>query len=273
MIRLSRRAWMWIFVAYAYLATVVCAAWFLRRMEREHGQTLAVGASLLWQGLIYGAWAPAVLAIWLVLRRWELRRPALIALPLLGLVLVPGHAVFAAFVDRAFSTGETGGFFGRVELRLPVDLLVYCALMAAGAAAYLQAHAAQLSQALASARHALARVDAPLTAEPTRLMVAAGRKRVPVDVGEIEWFGAAGNYVVVHWDGREGLIRETLQALAARLDTRVFARSHRSAIVNLGKVVAANALADGSWRLVTVSGGDLIVSRTYRDEILRRLGH
>jgi DNA-binding LytR/AlgR family response regulator len=76
---------------------------------------------------------------------------------------------------------------------------------------------------------------------------------------------------VVNWAGREGLMRGTLNGLSARLDPAVFARAHRSTIVNLAKVKDAASLADGSWRLTLHSGAELVVSRTYRDAVLRRL--
>ena len=87
----------------------------------------------------------------------------------------------------------------------------------------------------------------------------------------MEWFGSPGNYVVVNWQGREGLIRQTLQSLEQRLDPQIFARSHRSAIVNLAKVESAQSLSDGSWRLGMASGAELVASRTYRDRLLDRL--
>ncbi|HEY0052704.1 MAG TPA: LytTR family DNA-binding domain-containing protein, partial [Caulobacteraceae bacterium] len=91
-------------------------------------------------------------------------------------------------------------------------------------------------------------------------------------VQDVEWFGSAANYVVVNWAGREGLVREPLKTLEQRLDPRVFARAHRSSIVNLARVTEATPLSDGSWRLLLKSGGDLILSRTYRDGLLARLG-
>jgi DNA-binding LytR/AlgR family response regulator len=87
----------------------------------------------------------------------------------------------------------------------------------------------------------------------------------------VEWFGSAANYVVVNWNGREGLIRQTLQSLEQELDPRLFARSHRTTIANLAKVEDAEPMADGSWRLKMESGTELVVGRTYRDAILQRL--
>jgi len=63
-----------------------------------------------------------------------------------------------------------------------------------------------------------------------------------------------------------------MRALERRLDPAVFARSHRSTVVNLARVAAAQSLSDGSWKLTLTSGAELVVSRTYRDDLLARLG-
>jgi DNA-binding LytR/AlgR family response regulator len=92
-----------------------------------------------------------------------------------------------------------------------------------------------------------------------------------VAVDEVEWFGSAGNYVVVNWGGQDGLIRRTMQSLERELDPLVFARAHRGAIVNLRNVSTAETLSDGSWKLSLHSGAEVLVSRKYRDDILNRL--
>lgn len=56
----------------------------------------------------------------------------------------------------------------------------------------------------------------------------------------------ASNYVVIHWRDREGLLRETLQTLEARLAPHGFARSHRSTLVSLARVRALKPLSDGA---------------------------
>ena len=163
----------------------------------------------------------------------------------------------------------------RTLARIPVSILLYTAICAVGAAAAhrsraveAQARARTLEGALTIARQAMAGSDTP----PERLMVMTGQRRAPVLLDEVEWFAAAGNYVVVHWADREGLVREPLKALETRLDGRVFARSHRSTLVNLARVRETRSLSDGSWKLTMASGAELVASRTYRDAVMARLG-
>lgn len=82
---------------------------------------------------------------------------------------------------------------------------------------------------------------------------------------------SASNYVVIHWRDREGLLREILQTLEARLTPHGFARGHRSTLVNLARVRALKPLSDGAWRITLDSVTELVVSRSYRDGLLARL--
>jgi two-component system LytT family response regulator len=67
------------------------------------------------------------------------------------------------------------------------------------------------------------------------------------------------------------LARESLRALAETLDPAVFARVHRSAIVNTRRIKAIEPLASGDQRLLLEDGTSLRVSRTHRAALLRRL--
>lgn len=277
-------AWVWAFVAYSYGVTTIAAAWFGRRFAAAQGHVLEVGRSLLWQGAIYAAWLPAAGLVWLILRRFGYGARGLLALSLALLIVAPLEAVASTWIDGLF-TGVSFDVWSRTLARAPVCILLYTAMVAVGLAAVHHRRAAEarartalLETALAQARQALTSApDRTAAPPPERLMVMAGSRRVPVALDAVEWFGAADNYVVVHWadsagTGREGLLRATLQSLEARLDPKVFARSHRSALVNLARVREAQPLSDGSWRLLLESGAEVVTSRTYRDDLLRRLG-
>lgn len=269
---------MWAFTAYAWVMTTVCAAWFARRFAAERGHVLGVAESLVWQGGVYAAWLPAAGIVWLLLRRYGTGAIGLFALYQAGVLVVPLEALVSALIDGAFLPG--GDLAARTFGRLPIALLLYTAILAIGLAASNhqeireeKARARALEAALTEAREALAQAAATTPERPgRRLMVMAGSRRVPVALDEIEWFGGADNYVVVHWAGREGLLRATLQSLEGWLDPRVFARCHRSTLVNLARVRETQPLSDGSWRLTLDSGAELVTSRTYRDDLLARLG-
>ena len=218
---------------------------------------------------------------WLLLRRWGPGPRGLVALGVAGLAVVPIEALAASAIDGLFrAVPVLARALARTLERVPVSILLYTAIVAIGLAvahhrraAEARARARDLETALSDAREALAQAAGSGAAPASeRLMVIAGARRVPVEVARVEWFAAADNYVVVHWDGREGLLRATLSSLEARLDPKVFARGHRSALVNLARVGDATPLSDGSWRLTMESGAEVVTSRTYRDDLLRRLG-
>ena len=255
--------------AYSYLATIVSAGWFLRR---DYGVEL--GVSLLWAALLYAPTVATGLLVWVVLRRLggEWRGTAALA------VIAPPAIAAAAWGSTVLDGAVRAEHWSVVEItdraigRLPVALLLYTALCAAGLAAVHWRRALlqktemdALVAALAEARRA-----SPPSAE--RLMVSVGRGRVPVDLADVEWIASAANYAVVHWRDREGLLRETLQTLETRLRPHGFARSHRSTLVNLARVRDLRPLSDGAWRLTLDSGAELVVSRSCRDELLARLG-
>lgn len=266
------------FAAYSWLATTVCAAWFARRFAAQENRELGVLDSLIWQGGVYAAWLPAAAAVWLLMRRYGSGAIGHLALYLAGALIVPLESLVSALIDAAFASGSVT-VAARTLGRLPVSLLLYTAIVAIGLAAAHhrrandeRARARALEIALQQARDALARITAAPSPLEERLIVMSGARRVPVEVAEVEWFGAADNYVVVHWSDREGLLRSTLQALEARLDSKLFARCHRSALVNLARVRAFTPLSDGSWRLTMESGAEVVTSRAYRRELLERLG-
>jgi len=264
---------MWAFTAYAWAMTTACAAWFARRLTDDVG---LVG-SLVWQGGIYAAWLPAAVIVWLIIRRYGAGAIGLLALYQAGVLVVPLEALISSLIDMAFLSG--GDLAVRTLSKLPIALLLYTAIIAIGLAAANhqrareeRARARSLETALVEAREALEQAALTAPERPgRRLMVMAGSRRVPVALDEIEWFGAADNYVVVHWAGREGLLRATLQSLEGWLDPRVFARCHRSTLVNLARVRETQPLSDGSWRLTLDSGAEVVTSRTYRDDLLARL--
>jgi DNA-binding LytR/AlgR family response regulator len=273
--RITTAGWVWAFTVYSFAMTTACAAWFARQAARANGESLEVATSLLWQGASYALWLPVAGVVWLLIRRFGAGLGALTALTVAGLVIVPLTAAGAVFVDLAFGSGAATEAGGRTLARIPVSILLYTAISAVGAAAAHRDRAAEahsrarmLELALAVAR----RTGSGADASSERLMVMTGKRRAPVRLDEVEWFAAAGNYVVVHWADREGLIRETLKALETRLDGRVFARSHRATVVNLARVRETRSLSDGSWKLTMASGAELIASRTYRDAVLARLG-
>ena len=84
---------------------------------------------------------------------------------------------------------------------------------------------------------------------------------------EIDWVEAAANYVRIHAGHEEYLMRETMNAFEAKLDTRRFMRIHRSIIVNLEKIKELQPCNNGEYIVVLRTGKELSLSRSFRDRI------
>jgi two-component system LytT family response regulator len=105
-----------------------------------------------------------------------------------------------------------------------------------------------------------------------RFMVRDGSRLLFVRVAEVDWLEAAGNYVRVHTPSKTHLVRGTLKLLSERLDPAMFARIHRTTIVNLDRVSRLEPWSHGDYRVHLVSGKELTLSRRYRRELPSTFG-
>jgi two-component system LytT family response regulator len=106
----------------------------------------------------------------------------------------------------------------------------------------------------------------------TRFLVRTRGRLQLVPVAEVDWIGAAGNYVELHVGDKSHLVRGTLQALEGRLPKGSFTRIHRSSIVNLDRVRALHPWSHGDLQVELVDGTQLRLSRRYRDRLEAMFG-
>jgi two-component system LytT family response regulator len=104
-----------------------------------------------------------------------------------------------------------------------------------------------------------------------RFIVGAHGKLIVVTVAEVRYFEAAGNYVRLHAAHVQPLLRGTLSSLEKRLDPNRFVRVHRSFIVNASLIAEMRATKSGDYELVLRDGGNVPMSRTFREKVLQRL--
>jgi two-component system LytT family response regulator len=111
----------------------------------------------------------------------------------------------------------------------------------------------------------------PSRQERRQLVVRDGSRTHVIPHDEIVWIEAEDYYARIHARGRRVLARESLRTLAGALDPAVFARVHRSAIVNTRSIKSMEPLASGDQRLLLEDGTVLRVSRTHRGALLKLL--
>lgn len=103
--------------------------------------------------------------------------------------------------------------------------------------------------------------------QPERFLVRKLGKDFLLPAADIEWIQAWGNYVNLHVRGHDYPLRSTMAAIERRLDGKRFVRVHRSYIVNLDFVQTITPLESGDARAGLRTGGEVPVSRRYRDAL------
>ena len=91
-----------------------------------------------------------------------------------------------------------------------------------------------------------------------------GGKEVVVDVADIDWVEAAGNYAILHVGGDTFEIRSSLTKLESELDPKRFVRVHKSHVVNIARVAEVTPWVSGDWRIRLQDGAEVNLSRRYR---------
>lgn len=115
--------------------------------------------------------------------------------------------------------------------------------------------------------------DGPSAAHrPERFLVRKLRREFLIAAADIEWLQAEGNYVGLHVNGHDYLLRSTLSDLLAQLDPARFVRVHRSHAVNLDRIAEIEPLDSGDARLKMKDGSMVPCSRRYRDALGGRHG-
>jgi hypothetical protein len=135
---------------------------------------------------------------------------------------------------------------------------------------------AMLSAAVVAIRYILERkpsAEPALPATPPSMAAVlperfAVRKRggneVVVEVADIDWIEAAGNYAVLHVGGDTFEIRSSLTRLEGELDPKRFVRVHKSHVVNIARVTEVTPWVSGDWRIRLQDGAEVNLSRRYR---------
>ncbi|CAN7169393.1 LytTR family DNA-binding domain-containing protein [Acidovorax sp. LjRoot194] len=116
---------------------------------------------------------------------------------------------------------------------------------------------------------------APIAApapRPERFLVRKLRREFLIAASDIAWLQAEANYVGLHVNGHDYLLRSTLTDFLAQLDPTRFVRVHRSYAVNLDAIAVIEPLDSGDARVVMKDGSTVPCSRRYRDALAPQRG-
>lgn len=119
-----------------------------------------------------------------------------------------------------------------------------------------------------------ASVTSPTQSSPylDRIVVRSRSRILFLDVSEVTWLEAFGNYVRFHTPGEVYTVRGTLTSFEKELDPARFVRIHRSMIVNRDVIRELRSRRTGDFTLITSGGERLTLSRNFRSKVpeLRR---
>ncbi len=102
-------------------------------------------------------------------------------------------------------------------------------------------------------------------ATPERFAVRKrGGSEVMVEVADIDWIEASGNYAILHVGGETFEVRSSLAKLEVELDPKRFVRVHKSHVVNISRVAEVVPWVSGDWRIRLQDGAEVNLSRRYR---------
>jgi two-component system LytT family response regulator len=98
-----------------------------------------------------------------------------------------------------------------------------------------------------------------------RFMIKTADRVVFIRADEVDWIESAANYALLHVADKTHLVRETMQALEAKLCPKTFQRVSRSAIVNLERIKELQPMNKGQYIIILSTGHRLTMTRGIRD--------
>jgi len=99
------------------------------------------------------------------------------------------------------------------------------------------------------------------------LMAAKGNSKVLVAVKDISHITAAGNYLELHTEDGQYLLRQTMKGMQQQLDPGAFVRIHRSTLVAVDQIQSISNRACGDYLVTLKSGTKLVNSKSYRNAL------
>ncbi len=251
-------------------------------LDRVAARQPALWEPVLWEStsaLVIGALIPAI--VWFERRypvRWDTLRTALPLHLGASLVFCALH-VGGMWVLRKAGYAVMGGRydFGPWSVQLGYEYLkdvrTYAMILAAILSyRFLMLRLTGEARVLDAPEPAPGAEAAPQPeTRPTRFLVRKLRREFLVAASDIAWVQAQGNYVGLHVNGHDYLLRATLTEFIQQLDPERFVRVHRSHVVNLDQVAEIEPLDSGDARLHLRDGAIVPCSRRYRDAMGQRV--
>lgn len=121
----------------------------------------------------------------------------------------------------------------------------------------------RFAKAIQKATH---RLQISPSEQPAHLVVKADRRLYNINLDDIQYLEAYGDYVKIHLSDQIIVPKETLQKIEDRLPADRFLRVHRSYLVALEKI----QFLEGN--LIAIGEAKIPVGQSYRNALLSKLG-
>jgi hypothetical protein len=236
--------------------------------EAQRGRAIGFGRALIIESASHLVIAALLPVLYWLHRNWPigqgLRNLAIHALGLVPFSLA--HTLGMAALRYLWFAGVAGESYAfpitvdRLTYEFAKDIVNY-AMLTGGVAAlpYL------LRRLPSPAAVAAPPPSLPAESLPERFTVRKrGGSEVVVEVADIDWIEAAGNYAILHVGGDTFEIRSSLAKLEVELDPKRFVRVHKSHVVNISRVAEVTPWVSGDWRIRMQDGAEVNLSRRYR---------
>lgn len=105
---------------------------------------------------------------------------------------------------------------------------------------------------------------------PRRMIIREAGRIQFVQVDDIRWIEAQGNYLKLHTGTGTPLLRCTMKEMEARLDPDRFARVHRSTIVCLRRILQMRPISGGDYKILLEDSTELVCSRGHVADLLAK---
>lgn len=105
-----------------------------------------------------------------------------------------------------------------------------------------------------------------------KLVFRSGGEIHVLQVADIRWVEAQGDYLKIHLGSHSVIVRESMRKFVERIPGGPFVRVHKSTIANSQWVRRVEHLAAGDYEVELADDTRLRVSRLFRQELFQRLG-
>ncbi|MGB8888707.1 MAG: LytTR family DNA-binding domain-containing protein [Candidatus Korobacteraceae bacterium] len=100
--------------------------------------------------------------------------------------------------------------------------------------------------------------------QPPRVAIKVKGRILFINPGDVSAVHADGNYVLLYRDSSSYMLRESISAVAEKLEPYGFIRIHRSVLVNVSFVEELKPHSTGEYSLRMKGGKQYTVTRTYK---------